>query len=424
MKDSEKDSKKSKPKISKNVKVMGLVSFFNDIASEMIYPIIPLFLTGVLAAPVAVVGLIEGIAESTASLLKLVSGYLSDKFRKRKPFVTFGYSLSAISKALIGLANAWPFVLIARFVDRLGKGTRTSARDALIRESSTKSTLGRAFGLHRAMDTAGAVLGPLLALAILYFFNLGEGSSGLRTIFFIAVIPSVIGVLLLVFFVRETAKGKEKSAKSLSASSSSIKNKPDKKLTFKGSWKSLDISLKIFIFISVIFAVGNSSDAFLILRAKNLGLTITMAVFAYVLYNITYTIFSMPAGIVSDKIGPKKVLVSGFIIFGFVYLAFGMIDSSNYLWLLFPIYGVYMAFTDGVGKAYISSIAPKEKLGTAFGAYNMATGICAFFASLIAGLLWTNVSVKAPFIVGGVMALAAALLFIVMDAKNKNIITH
>ena len=385
---------KNKSGISKNVFVLGLVSFFNDVASEIIYPIVPIFLTSVLGAPVAIVGLIEGIAESTASVLKVVSGWLSDKWRKRKPFVVAGYAFSAISKILLSLAYSWPFVLFARFVDRFGKGTRTSARDALITESSENKVRGRAFGFHRTLDTLGAVVGPLIALLAIHFLD-----NNFRLIFFLAFIPAFIGILLLLFFVKE----KKKEANSLN--------------TFHFNWRELNPSFKIFLLISLIFALGNSSDAFLILRAQNLGLSLILVVLAYVFFNFTYAIFSMPAGIISDKIGPKKVLLAGFLLFSAVYLFFGLAHSSLLLWLLFPIYGIYMALTEGVGKAYISNLVPQEKVGTTFGVYQTTIGLCTFFASLIAGLLWTYIDVSTPFIFGSIMALISAFLFIVLGKK-------
>ena len=387
---------KNKFGISKNVFVLGLVSFFNDVASEMIYPIVPIFLTSVLGAPVAIVGLIEGIAESTASILKVVSGWLSDKWQKRKPFVVAGYLFSAISKILLSLAYSWPFVLFARFIDRFGKGTRTSARDALIAESSENSVRGRSFGFHRALDTLGAVVGPLITLLAIHFLD-----NKFRLIFFLAFIPAFIGILLLLFFVKE----KKKEANSSS--------------TFHFNWHNLDPSFKIFLLISFIFALGNSSDVFLILRAQNLGLSLTLVVLVYVLFNFTYAIFSIPAGIISDKIGPRKVLLAGFLLFSAVYLFFGLINSSLFLWLLFPIYGIYMALTEGVGKAYISNLVPQEKSGTAFGVYQTTIGLCTFFASLIAGLLWTYIGVSVPFIFGSIMALISAFLFIILGKKIK-----
>lgn len=382
---------KNKLGISKNVFALGLVSFFNDVASEMIYPIVPIFLTSVLGAPVAIVGLIEGIAESTASILKVVSGWLSDKFQNRKSFVVAGYSFSAISKIILSFAFSWPFVLMARFIDRFGKGIRTSARDALISESSENSARGRAFGFHRALDTLGAVVGPMIALLAIHFLD-----NNFRLIFFLAFIPAFMGILLLLFLVKE----KKKEANSSSP--------------FRFNWHNLDPSFKVFLLISFIFALGNSSDTFLILRAQNLGLSLSLVVLAYVLFNFTYSIFSIPAGIISDKIGPKKVLLAGFLLFSVVYLFFGLVHNSLFLWFLFPVYGLYMALTEGVGKAYISNLVSQEKSGTVFGIYHTIIGLTTFFASLIAGLLWTYIGVSAPFIFGSITAVISAFLFIVL----------
>jgi len=387
---------KNKFGISKNVFILGLVSFFNDLASEMIYPLVPIFLTSVLGAPVAVIGLIEGIAESTASVLKVVSGWLSDKWRKRKPFILAGYSFSAFSKILLGLAFSWPFVLFARFIDRFGKGVRTSARDALIAESSDTSTRGKSFGFHRALDTLGAVVGPLVALLAIHFLD-----NNFRLIFFLAFIPACIGIFLLFFFVKERKKEANLSP------------------TLNLKWRNLNPSFKIFLLISFIFALGNSSDAFLILRAQNLGLSVTLVVLTYILFNFTYAIFSTPAGIISDKIGPKRVLLAGFLLFSAVYLFFGLAHSSLFLWFLFPVYGMYMALTEGVGKAYISNLVPQEKTGTAFGIYQTTIGLCTFFASLIAGLFWTYIGVSAPFIFGSLMAVISAFLFVILEKKIK-----
>jgi len=384
--------------ISRNVVVLGLVSFFNDVASEMIYPIVPIFLTSILGAPASIVGLIEGISESTASILKVISGWYSDKFQKRKPYTIAGYSLSSISKIILGFSFGWPLVLLGRFIDRFGKGIRTSARDALITESSTSSNRGKSFGFHRALDTLGAVVGPLLAIWLLHSY-----SDNFKSIFLISFIPAFIGVVLLLLFVRE--KKKEPLGR---------------KLKLKGSWKEFDVSFKIFLAVSIIFAIGNSSDAFLILRSQNLGLSVTATILAYVAFNATYAMFAIPAGAVSDRIGPKKVLISGFFLFSIVYLLFGVITKSYLLWFIFPLYGIYMAFTEGVGKAYISNLVPQEKSGTAFGLYQTAIGICTFFASLIAGILWDKVGVSAPFILGSATALIASGLFIIMDRKCKN----
>jgi len=387
--------------ISKNVFVLGLVSFFNDVASEMIYPVVPIFLTSVLQAPASVVGLIEGIAESTASLLKAFSGWFSDKLKKRKIFIVGGYSFSTFSKLIIGWAITWPLVLIGRFLDRFGKGVRTSSRDALIAESSDASTRGRSFGFHRALDTLGAVIGPLAAIFLIQFFG-----DNLRPIFYLAFIPGVVAVLLLMIFVKEK-RGETEEA-----------------VLPKFSLKNLTPSFKIFLICSVIFALGNSADAFLILRAKNLGLTTSLAVFAYALFNFSYAIFSTPLGVLSDKIGPKKLLLTGFFLFAVIYFLFGVNQSQILIWLLFAFYGFYMALTEGVGKAYVSLIGEKERMATSLGVYQMATGICTFFASLIAGLLWTYVNASAPFIFGSIMAIVAGFLFIVLGKKKINFVNE
>jgi MFS family permease len=296
------------------------------------------------------------------------------------------------------LAYSWPFVLIARFIDRFGKGTRTSARDALITESSENSVRGRSFGFHRAFDTLGAVVGPLLALLAIHFLD-----NKFRLIFFLAFIPAFIAVLLLIFFVKE----KKKEANSFSE--------------FHFTWRDLNPAFKIFLLVSFVFALGNSSDAFLILRAQNLGLSVSLVILAYVIFNFTYSIFSTPAGVISDKIGPKKVLLTGFLLFSAVYLFFGLTPSSLFLWFLFPIYGIYMALTDGVGKAYISNLVPQQKIGTAFGIYQTTIGLTTFFASFIAGLLWTYIGVKAPFIFGSLMAIISAFLFVALTFTNRKL---
>jgi len=387
---------KNKFGISKNVFVLGLVSFFNDVASEMIYPVVPIFLTSVLQAPASVVGLIEGIAESTASLLKAFSGWFSDKLKKRKIFIVGGYSFSTFSKLIIGWAKTWPLGLIGRFLDRFGKGIRTSSRDALIAESSDESIRGRSFGFHRTLDTLGAVIGPLAAIFLIQFFG-----DNLRPIFYLAFIPGVIAVLLLMIFVKEK------------------RGETEKAVLPKFSFKNLSLSFKIFLICSIIFALGNSADAFLILRAKNLGLTTSLAIFAYALFNFSYAIFSTPLGVLSDKIGPKKLLLIGFFLFAIIYFLFGVNQSPILIWLLFAFYGFYMALTEGIGKAYVSLIGEKERMATSLGVYQMATGICTFFASLIAGLLWTYINASAPFIFGSVMAIIAGFLFLVLGKKDK-----
>lgn len=370
---------------------LGLVSFFNDLASEMIYPIVPIFLTSVLNTSIPVVGLIEGFAEATASISKFLFGAYSDYIQKRKPFVIGGYAFGAISKLLIGLAYTWPLVLFARFIDRLGKGVRTAARDSLLLENTNTTNRGFIFGFHRSFDSLGAVFGPLVALVLLMIFK-----ENMRLTFFIAFIPAVIAIFLLFFFVKETKKKTETREYRLS----------------HFAWNKVSTELKVFLLISFIFSVGNSSDAFLLLQAKNLGLTTTLVVLVYVLYNISQTVFATPLGRFSDRLGAKRIYSLGLLVFALVYFVFGIIHSSIWLWFLFPIYGVYIAATDGVSKAYISEFIQKRESGTYFGAYYTLTAIGTFLASFIGGLLWSAIAPSATFLYGSAMALFALVIFV------------
>ncbi len=425
-------------KVPRNVFFLGLVSFFNDIAAEMVYPIVPIFLTSVVHAPVAIVGLIEGIAEGTASIGKFIFGFLSDKIHKRKIFVVGGYSFSSISKLLIGLATGWPFVLFARFIDRLGKGVRTGARDSILLQNTNSQNKGFIFGFHRAFDSAGAVLGPILALFLMNFLK-----EDLRTIFFIAFIPSFIGVILLIIFVKEKRSGASKfsifnSSRlsgihdavitqssqtssghfSLNFQSLKIKNL-DFISNFKFQISNFNSSLKLFFAISIFFALGNSSDAFLILRAKDLGLTTTLTVAAYMLFNLSQTIFATPLGQLADRIGSRRVFGLGLLIFSLVYFLFGTINNPVFLWLLFPIYGLYIAATDGVSKAYIGEFISEKQSGTYFGLYQTGIAIAGFFASLIGGILWSQFHPSATFFYGSLMALLAFIVLICGKAIKK-----
>lgn len=383
-------------KIPRTVFVLGLVSFFNDLASEMIYPIVPIFLTTVLHTSIPIVGFIEGLAEAVASITKYLFGTYSDYLKKRKIFVTLGYSFGAVSKILIGLAYGWPFVLFARFVDRIGKGLRTAPRDSLLLENATPENKGFIFGFHRAFDSLGAVFGPLVALILMYVLN-----ENLRLTFFIAAIPGVIAILLLIFLVKEKK---------------TINQKAKHKLV-KIDWKLLQPKLKVFLLISFIFALGNSSDTFLLLNAKNLGLSTTLVVFVYVLYNVSQSVFATPAGYLSDKLGAKKIFAGGLVVFAVVYLLFGLVKNPVWLWFLFPIYGVYIAATDGVSKAYISEFISKEESGTFFGAYYSLNAIGTFLASLIGGILWSRINPSATFIYGGLMAFLAFIILFVSRKK-------
>lgn len=395
-------------KIPRNVLILGIVSFFNDVASEMIYPIVPIFLTSVLGAPVAVVGLIEGIAEATASLGKFIFGYLSDKIQKRKIFVVIGYGASSISKLLIGLASVWPFVLFARFIDRFGKGLRTGARDSILLQNTNAKNKGFIFGFHRAFDSAGAFVGPIIALILLSVFK-----ENMRFIFLLAFVPAAVGVLLLTILVKERKAKIPVLSQSPGAPINGVRRTKNTVSSFPQVFSSATRnrqSLVLFFIISVIFALGNSSDAFLILRAKNLGLSTTLVVATYILYNLSQTIFSTPAGQLADKIGARKVYAIGLLVFSAVYFSFGIINHSFWIWVLFPIYGVYIAATDGVSKAYISEFISEKESGTYFGLYQTGIAIASFFASYVAGLLWYKINPAATFFYGAGMALLAFLV--------------
>ncbi len=383
-----------KSKISFRVVILGVVSLLNDIASEMIYPIVPIFLISVLGAPALIVGLIEGLADAISKILMAFSGVMSDRSQKRKPFVVWGYSLATISHLIMSISYTWPVVLFARVIHRTGKGIRTSARDALITENAEKQQRGRNFGFHRTMDSLGAVVGPLLSILLLKLLH-----DNYRQLFLIAFIPALVGVLLILFFIKEEKK------------------KPLGVNGLKFEWAKTNASYKIFLLISFIFAIGNSSNVFMILRAQNLGLSLGLTLFTYVLFNTTMSLFSLPAGILADKIGARKILFIGFLLFAFVYLSFGYIDSSGWIWVLFPIYGIFMALTDGVSNTYISKLVPHEISASAFGIYQTLMGVATFLASTIAGALWTLVSVRSPFYFGGVMALIAAFLFLILTKR-------
>ncbi len=376
--------------------ILGLVSFFNDLASEMIYPIVPIFLTTVLHTSIPIVGFIEGLVEAIASITKYFFGAYSDYLQKRKVFVTVGYSFAAVSKVLIGLAFGWPMVLFARIIDRFGKGLRTAARDSLLLENSTPENKGYIFGFHRAFDSLGAVFGPLLALVVLYFLK-----DNIRQTFFVAFVPALIAIFLLVFLVKEKKPEVKK----------------EKSQFVKISFKNMDSKLKLFLLISFIFASGNSSDIFLLLQAKNLGFATITVVLAYVLYNVSQTVFATPAGILADKIGARKIFAGGLLVFSIVYLFFGLINSSLWLWFLFPIYGVYIAATDGVSKAYLSEFIQKKESGTYFGAYYALTAIGTFIASLIGGLLWYFINPHATFLYGSTLAFIAFLILMIFHRK-------
>jgi MFS family permease len=374
---------------NKNVLALGWVSLLNDFASEMAYPIIPIFLTATLGAPVAAVGIIEGTAEATASILKVFSGWLSDRLRNRKGFVATGYVLGSAAKVLLAFAASWTAVLGARFMDRFGKGIRTAARDALIADSTDAGSRGAAFGLHRAMDTVGAIIGPLTALLLLAILN-----NNYSLIFLLASIPAFVGVCVLIVFVREPKHD--------------VLHTP---LPLRLSLSQFGAPFKHFLVVSMLFTLGNSSDAFLILRSQNLGYSTQTTVVLYVLFNCVYSLLSYPFGRLADRFGAARVLTVSLFLFAAVYAGFAAARHSALLWLLFPAYGLFMAMNEGIGKAYIAEMVPAGQRGTAIGFFYTVTGIVTFFSSVLAGLLWNYVSIPAPFYFGAALSALAGVIF-------------
>ena len=377
--------------LGRNIYVSGLVSFFMDIGSEMIYPLVPLFLANSLGVSKSAIGLIEGVAESTASILKVFSGYLSDRIGNRKWLMVAGYGLSTLTRPIVALATTWHNVFTFRFFDRFGKGIRGAPRDALIAESTEKEFLGRAFSFHRSLDTMGAVVGPALA-----FFFLGILSNDYRMVFWLSIIPGAIAVLLIIFFIRETKKP-----------AAELSERP--KLTLK----HFDWRFKFFVLIAAIFALGNSSDVFLILRAEQKGIPAIMIPVVYLLFNLVYSLSAIPAGIAADRFGKKRVILTGFVLFALLYYGFAVAADATAIWILFGFYGVFMGLTEGIQKAFLATIIPQQFKATAFGVYNTIVGIAMLPASLIGGWLWDHVSPSATFYFGAITASLSAILFII-----------
>jgi MFS family permease len=372
-----------------NVIVTGITSFLTDMATEMVYPLIPLYLTA-LGAPPAILGVIEGFAESTASILKVFSGWLSDKLRRRKPLAILGYSGSMFGRLLLYVSNAWGLVFAGRMVDRIGKGIRNAPRDALIADCTPVGKRGTAFGLHRTMDTLGAAAGVAVAIWLVSTLGRDLGRSDYQRFFLLSLIPAALGVAALLF-VREPACAH--SARKLP------------KLSFRG----LPAKLKWFLLVVSLFALGNSSNQFLVLRAKGLGMSVVAVLAAYLLYNVVYGLLSYPFGRLSDRVGRKRLLVAGYVFYGLVYIGFALTSRTEFIWLLFALYGVYSALNEGLEKALVADIAPEEHRATFIGLHSTLTGVGLLPASLLAGGLWSLFGAAAPFWFGGALGLLAAI---------------
>jgi MFS family permease len=376
-----------KSKISKQVFILGMVSLFTDIASEMLYPITPIFLTTVLGSSMALVGLIEGIAEITAGLLKGYFGNLSDKVGKRSIFVVIGYGISALVKPLPGIFQNVPTVFLSRVTDRVGKGIRTAPRDALLASYSDRNS-GAVFGFHRGMDTLGAAIGPVIALILLNYFP-----NNFKLIFLIAFVPSIIAVSFTLLVKDKDHPAKEKTKK----------NYLEFWRTAPGGYKRILIFITIFSFV-------NSSDVFLILKSKDISHSSSLAIFGYVFYNLIYAATSYPLGGLADKYGKKKIFLYGLVIFSIVYFGFAFIDNINFIWILFAFYGIYAASTEGVSKAWISDLIPNQQRGSAIGLLTMLSSFAIMIGSFFTGVLWDKFGSAIPFIISAIISLVIVLI--------------
>ncbi|MCE5192309.1 MAG: MFS transporter [Actinomycetia bacterium] len=389
----------------KNVKALGIVSLLTDASSEAIYPILPLFLSSVLGTPVAVIGVIESIAEATASLMKVFSGWLSDRVGRRRPLILVGYALSNLMKPVLAIAGNWPAVLAVRFADRFGKGIRTAPRDALIADSAPPEVRGKAFGLHRALDTLGAAIGPLVAWATL---SLVHGAAGFRTVFLISAIPGIAAIVVLVFAVRERRPH------------APADTRPPL------GFKHLGVPFGVFTAISAVFALGNSSDAMLILRAKDLGTATAVVPLMYFVFNLVGAAVATPAGILSDRVGRRRMLTVGFAAYGVVYAGFAFASPAHgwVPWLLFAAYGVPYAMTEGMARAFVVDLVGPDCRGTAVGSYTFVLGLAALPSSAVAGILWDTVGHSAPFFLSAGLMLVSAVALGVAGRMLKPLEIH
>ena len=384
-----------------NVWVVTATSFLTDVSSEMIFNLVPLFLANVLNAGTAVIGLIDGLAETTASLMKMYAGGLSDKLGERKWLTVLGYGISTISKPFLYIANAWGWVLGVRVADRFGKGVRTAPRDALVADSIDEKQRGLAFGLHRAGDTAGAFLGVMIAAFIVWLTERGSADLTRNTfqiLVLVSIVPAVLAVLVLALGAKETGVRKKSQVPVLSL-------------------KGMDTRFKLFMLVLVLFTLGNSSDAFIILLGQNRGLNVFQILLMLMTFNLIYSLLAGPLGALSDKVGRRRLIIGGWIAYGLVYLGFALSKTGWQIWTFFGLYGIYYAAAEGSAKAFIADLVPPDRRGTAYGLYNAAIGLTAFPASAIAGLLWQGafgwhgLGPSAPFYFGAVLALMAGLLF-------------
>lgn len=389
-------------RLPRNVWATSLTSFFMDISTEMVINLVPLFLANTLGTRISLIGMIEGIAEATSSLLKLFSGWFSDRLRARKWLAVAGYGLSAVVKPFFLIANSWGIVAAVRWGDRVGKGIRTAPRDALVADSVTPAQRGVAFGLQRAADTAGAMVGLLIALGLVWLAQSQQSllqANTFHTVVLVSLAPAFLAVLSLALIARDVPPRGSGALPRL-------------------GWKQLGRPFMVFMIIVSLFDLGNSSDAFLVLRAQERGLSVVSILSMLVVFNLVYSLTSLPAGALSDRLGRRRVIIGGWLVYALIYLGFGLAQRGWHMWVLFTLYGLYYGLAYGTAKAMVADLVPETLRGTAYGTYNAVLGILDFPASLIAGLLWQGVGrwsgfgPAAPFLFGGSLALLAALLLI------------
>ncbi|MDD3519944.1 MAG: MFS transporter [Actinomycetota bacterium] len=399
-----------------SIYVLGIVSFFNDIASEMIYPLIPVFIKSRLGLGASFIGIVEGLAESTNSILKLFSGWISDKAKKRKLFVLLGYALSNIIRPLIGISGSWGVLLGFRFSDRVGKGIRTAPRDAMICDLAPENKRGFAFGFQRAMDHSGAIIGPLIASLLLTYVLLD-----LKTVFLLSYIPGIIVILLIIFGVREVQNSRYTEL--IKEEELSRVNKEKRSIIDFKDFKNLDFKFKYFLTILIVFTLGNSTDAFLLLRASDLGIKTAYIPMLWATLHLSKTVFSLFGGYFSDKISRKIMITIGWIFYSITYFGFAFSNKSWHIWALFAFYGLFFGFTEGAEKAFVGDLVPAVNRGMAYGFYNLSIGITALPASVIFGLIWKVAGFKIAFITGALLSFISIILLIFLkNPKKKNIV--
>lgn len=395
--------------LPRNVWAVGVTSFFMDISSEMVINILPLFLANVLGVQTSIIGLIEGVAEATASILKMFSGWLSDKLGGRKWLAVAGYALSALTKPFFYFASSWGLIAGVRWADRVGKGIRTAPRDALVADSTTKEMRGLAFGFNRALDKAGAMVGLFIAALVVWMAQANTvdlSRPTFQTIVLLSLVPAFLAVISLVVGTKDVAVTSRRTAP-------------------KFSLRSMGRPFQIFLIIVSIFTLGNSSDGFLVLRAQNLGISVTGILVMLAIYNLVVSLVATPAGSLSDRIGRRRLIIGGWLVYAAIYFGFALAQTAWQVWLLYIAYGLYFGLAFGTANAMVADLVPEDVRGTAYGTYHAVIGLLAFPSSLIAGILWEGLGAwhgfgpSAPFLFGGTLALIAAVLMAFWMPKTR-----